>query len=264
MDYLITLNYTALKFLPYCTIDTTKPLFIYLPGMDGSGELLVAQTEIWENFDVRCVYIPPEKLGWQELTDKLVSLIKEELILDGERKIYLCGESFGACLALKSIEFIPHLIDQVILINSASGFKQRPILNLGTYITAIMSDFIYQNSTLLLLPFLAKLEAITKEKVNKLLQLMQEVPPKIVSWRLSLLQNFQYEPPQSHPRLLIIASAEDKLLPSVLEAKKLKQMFPDSEMTILPESGHCCLLEQKVDLYKIINTEKISAQLNLC
>ena len=115
-----------------------------------------------------------------------------------------------------------------------------------------MSDFVYQSSTLLLLPFLAKLEAISKEQVNKLLGLMREVPPKIVSWRLSLLQNFHCEPPQSYPRLLIIASAQDKLLPSVSEARKLKQMFPDSTMTILPDSGHCCLLETQVDLYKII------------
>ena len=220
--------------------------------MDGSGELLEAQTEIWQNFDVRCVYMPPEEIGWQELTERLVTLIKEESTLDRERKIYLCGESFGACLALKLIEIIPHLIQNVILINSASGFKQRPLLNLGTCITAIMSDFVYHNSTLLLLPFLAKLEAITREQVKKLLQSMREVPPKIVSWRLSLLQNFQCNPPQSYPRLLIIASAQDQLLPSVSEAKKLKQMFPDSRMMILPDSGHCCLLETKIDLYKII------------
>ncbi len=224
--------------------------------MDGSGKLLESQTNIWKNFDVRCLYIPPTQMGWEEVTQRLVTLIKDELNLNGNRKIYICGESFGACLALKLIESIPYFIYKVILINSASAFNDRPLLNLGTYITDFMSDFIYRNSTLLLLPFLGKLEAITEPEKNKLLKAMQEVPPKIVSWRLSLLQNFQYKPVQSHPNLLIVASAQDQLLPSVAEGRKLKELFPNSEMTILPNSGHCCLLENKIDLYQIINDYK--------
>ena len=256
-DYKLLLNYlldrTTLKFLSYNSINTNKPLFIYLPGMDGSGELLDNQTQIWQNFDVRCLYIPPKEIGWEEITEQLVTLIKDELTLHEKRKIYICGESFGACLALKLIEYIPDFIHQVILINSASAFSERPLLNLGTYITNIMSDFVYHHSTLLLLPFLGKLEAIATKEKNKLLRVMQALPPKIVSWRLALLQNFQYQPLISHPRLLIIASAQDQLLPSVAEARKLTQIFPNSQMTILPDSGHCCLLENKVDLYQIID-----------
>ena len=245
-----------MKFLSSNFIKTDQPLFIYLPGMDGSGELLTSQKQIWQYFDVRCLYIPPKEMGWEEITHKLVTLIKEELTLHGDRKIYICGESFGACLALKLIECIPNFIDQVILINSASGFNERPLLNLGTYITRMMSDFIYRNATFLLLPFLGKLEAITTTEKNKLLKVMQNLPPKIVSWRLSLLQNFQYQPLSFHPPLLVIASAQDQLLPSVAEAKKLTKMFPNSHMTILPESGHCCLLENQVDLYNIIRCEQ--------
>lgn len=221
--------------------------------MDGSGELLTSQTQIWQNFDVRCLYIPPKEMNWEEITERLVTLIKNERILHGERKIYICGESFGACLALKLIEYIPDFIHQVILINSASAFNEQPVLRLGTHITKMMSDFVYRNATLLLLPFLAKLEAIAIKEKNKLLKVMQEVPPHIVSWRLALLQTFQYQVVSNYPRLLIIASAQDQLLPSVAEAKKLNQNFPNSQMTILPNSGHCCLLENHVDLYKIID-----------
>uniref|UniRef100_A0ACD5GWX7 Uncharacterized protein n=1 Tax=Desertifilum tharense IPPAS B-1220 TaxID=1781255 RepID=A0ACD5GWX7_9CYAN len=36
------------------------PLFIFLPGMDGTGQLLRSQTSSLEQaFDVRCLAIPP-------------------------------------------------------------------------------------------------------------------------------------------------------------------------------------------------------------
>jgi pimeloyl-ACP methyl ester carboxylesterase len=252
-----------LKLLVYQPINTHKPLFIYLPGMDGSGELLASQTQIWQKFDVRCLYIPPKEMNWEEIIDKLVTLIKNELTLHGERKIYLCGESFGACIALKLIARIPDFIHQVILINSASAFNEQPILRLGPYITKMMSDLVYRNATLLLLPFLAKLEAIAIHEKNRLIKVMQQVPPQIVSWRLALLQTFQYQVVSNYPRLLIIASAQDQLLPSVAEARKLNQVFPNSQMTILPNSGHCCLLENQVDLYKIIdNYHQKSGKIN--
>lgn len=231
--------------------------------MDGSGELLASQPQIWRNFDVRCLYISPQPMSWAEITQKLILLIQDELTIHGKRRIYLCGESFGACLALQLMKYIPGLIHQVILINSASAFQEQPLLNLGPYITKLMSEFVYRRSTLLLLPFLGNLEAITSKEKKRLLRAMQALPPEVVSWRLALLQEFQYPPSVSHPRFLIIASAQDKLLPSVAEAKKLSQIFPNSQMTILPDSGHCCLLETQVDLYKIIHYYNRSPQIQL-
>lgn len=243
-------------FLPTQTINTTNPIFIYLPGMDGSGKLLQSQTQIWQNFDVRCVAIPPlHGIEWQELTQQLVNLIQQQLKVNDNREIYLCGESFGACLAMKLMETIPNIFTKVILINSASAFSQRPWLNLGTYITQIMPDFIYRGSTLLLLPFLAKLEALTIRERQRLLRVMTLLPPNIVSWRISLLEKFfldQHKLKKYEKEVLIIAGGEDQLLPSVAEATRLKSIFSQTKISILTHSGHCCLLEKNIDLCKII------------
>jgi len=245
-----------LIFLPTKTINTTNPLFIYLPGMDGSGKLLKSQTQIWQNFDVRCLAIPPHYgIEWQELTQQLITLIQQQLKLNNNREIYLCGESFGGCLALKLMEKMPNFFTKVILVNSASAFHQRPWLNFGTYITQIMPDFIYRNSTLLLLPFLAKIEALTMKERQRLLNVMTLLPPNIVSWRINLLEKFainQHKLKQYEKEVLIIAGGEDKLLPSVEEATRLKSIFSQAKISILTHSGHCCLLEKNVDLCKII------------
>jgi pimeloyl-ACP methyl ester carboxylesterase len=224
--------------------------------MDGSGKLLKSQSQIWQNFDVRCVAIPPHHgIEWLELTQQLVTLIQQQLKVNGGREIYLCGESFGACLAIKLMEKMPDIFTKVILINSASAFRERPWLHWGTYVTRMMPDFIYRGSTLLLLPFLAKLEALNLRERQRLLRVMASLPPTTVSWRINLLEKFfldQNKLNKYKKDVLIVASAEDQLLPSVEEAKRLKSLFTQSQISILPYSGHCCLLEKEVDLLKII------------
>lgn len=224
--------------------------------MDGSGKLLKNQTQIWQNFDVRCVAIPPHHgIEWAELTQQLINLIQQQLKINENREIYLCGESFGACLAMKLMEKMPNIFTKVILINSASAFNQRPWLNWGTYITQIMPNFIYRGSTLLLLPFLAKLEALNLRERQRLLRVMASLPPTIVSWRINLLEKFFLDQNQLNEYkkdVLIVAGGEDQLLPSVEEAKRLNQMFSQSKVSILTHSGHCCLLEKNVNLCKII------------
>ena len=50
-----------------------KPLFVFLPGMDGTGQLLRTQIPDLETvFDIRCLAIPPDDLStWDELSAKV-------------------------------------------------------------------------------------------------------------------------------------------------------------------------------------------------
>ncbi len=190
------------------------------------------------------------------LTDKVINLINEELKNYQQKQVVICGESFGGCLALNLIAKVPDLFSQIILINPASSFYQRSWLNLGSYITQVLPYSFYANLTFVLLPFLAKLEALDFPERKALLSAMQSIPPKVVSERINLINNFTLEPNLirsfSKP-VSLIASGEDRLLPSVEEVYRLQQFFPRSEVKILPDSGHCCLLEKKVDLTEIIS-----------
>ena len=254
-----------LKFLTNQITNPLKPLFIYLPGMDGSGKLLQKQAKLSQLFNLRCLSIAPESIpNWDNLTDKVVNLIYQELANQPHAQVFLCGESFGACLALKLIAKVPQLFSQVILVNPASSFNQRPWLNLGSYVTQLMSESFYSGLTFILLPFLAKLEALYYQEKRDLLFAMQSIPPRIVSERINLINNFYIEIHKlqsfSHP-VLIVASGEDKLLPSVDEAYRLQQIIPQTKISILPHSGHCCLLEKNIDLVEILqNYQSISLE----
>lgn len=224
--------------------------------MDGTGKLLHNQFCLWNNFEVRCLSIPSDDYSnWLNLTEKVILLIQQELNNNHFDHVYLCGESFGGCLALKLIENQPSLFDRLILINPASSFQKRSWLNLGSVITQVIPDFIYFNSTSILLPFLAKLERIKPHLHQDLLTAMQSISPKTVSWRISLLNQFNvinFKLRNFTRPVLIIASALDDILPSTEEASRLSLLFPNTQLKILPFSGHSCLLEKDINLYEIL------------
>jgi pimeloyl-ACP methyl ester carboxylesterase len=237
-----------------------RPLLIYVPGMDGTGKLLRLQTKTLAAYcDVFCLSIPPDRLdNWEQLTKTALREIETALEGKSRRYVYLCGESFGGCLALKIALAAPWLFQRLILVNPASCFNQRPILGLGIGITRLLPDWLHGYSALSLLPFLADLSRIAPLDRQSLLASMKSLPPQVVSWRLFLLQNFQVSSAE-FSRLtlptLIIASAADRLLPSITEAQRLVKEIPNSKMVILPNSGHACLLETDVNLYHILDRQ---------
>jgi pimeloyl-ACP methyl ester carboxylesterase len=235
-----------------------RDLFIYLPGMDCTGQLFRTQVaEIGAQFDIRCLAIPPMLLlSWQDLTAQVVKLIEAEIAqrADGQ-SIYLCGESFGGCLALQVATHSPKLFDRLILVNPAIAFQRQPWLGWGGQIMQWIPDLVYDFSAVGFLPFLAALERYNPIEGLKLLEAMQTVPKATSMWRMSLLQTFELErlalDRLAYP-VLAIASGADRLLPSVADARYLLSKLPQGELVVLPDSGHACLLEREVSLYGIM------------
>jgi pimeloyl-ACP methyl ester carboxylesterase len=244
-------------FLTPQKVQLAYPLLIYLPGMDGTGQLFRLQTTNLElAFDVRCLAIPSQDLSsWDILTKNVLSLIYAELGKNQERSIYLCGESFGGCLALKVATHAPDLFERIILINPASAFQLSPWVDWISPITDFVPPFFYELGALGLLPFLASLPRMSRSVRHELLKAMRSVPPETISWRLSLLRNFDVDIQhlqKLHQQVLLIAGGSDRLLPSQSEVERLISILPNSKTVLLPDSGHACLLEAAVNLYEII------------
>lgn len=241
------------------------PLFVFLPGMDGTGRLLRTQTVGLESaFDVRCLAIPPDDLtNWQVLTETVVALIEAELAQSPDRPVYLCGESFGGCLAMKVALFAPHLFDRLILVNPASSFRRKQLVAWGSQVTRWLPEFAYRLSSIALMPFLAHLGRVTEGDRQTFYEAVLSVPQKTSIWRLSLLGEFDItdeQLSQLQQPVLLLASAADRLLPSLTEIEHLEQWFPHAQAVVLPHSGHACLLEAGVNLYEIMKTQNFLSE----
>ncbi len=235
-----------------------KPLFIFFPGMDGTGSLLRHQIETFNlgaAFDIRCLTIPPDDLStWQQLTHSVITLLRQEIRLN-QRPVYLCGESFGGCLALQVAIGVPELLHRIILVNPASCFSQQAWLKWGSYVPGWVPTPIYQFGVVGFLPFLGSLGRMAARESQDLLTAMQSVSHLSSTWRLNLLREFEIHPHQlaqiSHPTLAI-ASTDDLLLPSVSESQRLIQFMPNAQRLLLKNSGHACLLETEINLMQIL------------
>ncbi|MBN3910008.1 MAG: alpha/beta hydrolase [Nostoc sp. NMS1] len=255
----MTISEVELKpcFLTPKRVQPEYPLLVYLPGMDGTGQLLRSQTAGLETgFDVRSLALPRQDLNtWDVLTQSVLDLIDAELEKSSQRPVYLCGESFGGCLAMKVAIQAPHLFKRTILINPASSFRLRPWLSWASQLTYLVPSGLYDVGALGLLPFLASLPRISRSDRHELLKTMRSVPAETVLWRLSLLREFDVDEEKlsrlTQP-VLLIAGASDRLLPSVTEVKRIANILPNNKIVVLPHCGHACLLEQDINLYKIL------------
>jgi len=238
-----------------------KPLLIFFPGMDGTGSLLRHQIETFNlgaTFDIRCLSIPPDDLStWEQLTQSVIGLLGREIRLH-QRPVYLCGESFGGCLALQVAVVAPNLLDRIILVNPASCFNQQTWLLWGSYLPGWVPTPIYHVGVTGLLPFLGSLDRMAPRESQDLLAAMQSVSHPSSIWRLNLLREFEIHPHQlakiPHP-VLAIASTHDLLLPSVNESHRLTQFIPKAQKVILKNSGHACLLETEINLIQILHAQ---------
>ncbi|MCP9785256.1 alpha/beta fold hydrolase, partial [Cyanobium sp. N5-Cardenillas] len=236
------------------------PKFIFLPGMDGSGKLLQPQVHrLQSDFDICSFSIPANDLtGWDGLTEQVVQLIKTERQQDPSRPIVLCGESFGACLALNLAANYPRLCDRLVLVNPASSARRQPWMQMGVSFTQWLPSSLYRLSTLSLLPFLIDPQRVSRFNQTALLAAMRSVTPSSAAWRLSLLRQFALEElplERIEQPVLILASGSDRLLPSVAEARRIAMYLPRAKTALLPKSGHACLLETEVKLHSLLRSQ---------
>ncbi len=234
-----------------------RPLFIFLPGMDETGkELMTLQTTGLETvFDVRCFVIPATIFAsWESLAQQLLDLIQAEL-KQASRQIYLCGESFGTCVALTAMAKAPELFDRIILVNSASSFHRVSLLTLGSFLLPWTPQFLYDVSSILAIPLLAQVTRVSSNTGQALVKATQATPKRTAEQRLELLRNFRIDEAKlqkiAQP-VLLIGSQNDHLLPSVAEAYRLAKSLPNAQIITLPGSGHACLVESDVDLMALL------------
>jgi pimeloyl-ACP methyl ester carboxylesterase len=231
------------------------PLFIFFPGMDGTGKLLHKQIDgLALKFDIRCMTIDSnDRTDWTGLVDRSLTLIDQELAAGQE--LYLCGESFGACLAMQVAGRLAKNVAKLVLINPASSFMRLPWLAWSSALSGLLPDVLYPTSANILVNFLIATDRVAATERQSLVDAMLSVNPQAAAWRLNLLRRFQVHsivPDIIDIPVLLIAGELDRLLPSLLEVKILQRLLPKSKTTLLPSSGHACLLEKDIHLADLL------------
>lgn len=254
-------NPDTLTFLEPAGVQHRQPLFVFLPGMDGTGALLETQLAgLLPWFDIRCLVLPQDTdHGWDDLAAAIAQRIREDLAHspNPDRDIYLCGESFGGCLALKVALHLPHRFSHLILVNPASSFNRRIWTGWAVEVVRSLPVSLYSMACSILMPFLANLNRVSSSEQKTLLNAMRSVGYASAVHRVFMLRDFDFSDEDYQAirqPTLIIASRGDRLLPSLTEAERLAALMPNATIQALPKSGHACLLEKDINLYEILKS----------
>ena len=245
-----------LNLIPLTDLDPQKPLLVYVPGMDGSGVLIQPQLQsLKAHFEVWGVEIDPQddRCSWDNLIEALQHRLQK--LNPHRRCLYLCGESFGGCLALQTLRHDPTLSDRLILVNCASAFQHQFLLRFSVPLIHWFAPILYFPASVVLLQFLADWQRVPEQQQQDLLYWIQAVKPQTAAWRLSLLDRINLDDwdfGHLQQPALIIAAGSDRLLASVEESDRLLRKLPNAQRIILPESGHTCLLESEVNLAQLL------------
>lgn len=247
---------------------------IYVPGIDGTGLGAQQQLEsLARGFQLESFLIPfKDKTNFQGLVDQFCFYLKNEIEPQAEgRMVYLLGESFGALLTLAAAYECREFIDRVILVNPATAFSSSIWSNFAPMLPAVPKP-LYPFVSSIIAPlvvnpvdYLLKKSPPTNvlqsglEMLGTLDLVAENVDEKVISWRLEVVrqglshvESFLHKIPQ---RTLILAAEDDRLLPSVEEADRLKTLMLRAFVKTLPRRSHAFMEDSGLDLLQIIKDE---------
>ncbi|CAI7824234.1 unnamed protein product, partial [Closterium sp. NIES-53] len=164
--------------------------------------------------------------------------------------VTVVAESFGAGVALSLAATHSHLVAHLVICNSASGFRRQPALQLGAMLAPFAPDIpvLAQLSSLALAPLLSDWDSLGEQERTLITPPFSTtvLPAATVARRVAMMAALQPSDAMLHSitaSTLLIASGEDRLIPSVEEAYGLATCIPSCRIKILPFSGHMALLE---------------------
>lgn len=140
----------------------SKPLLLYIPGLDGTGFAASAQFDgLHKDFNLSCLNIPVnDRSGFSDIVQLVVEYlegvrVEQSEIASGSQSnsIYLLGESMGGLLSLGVAQQRPDLVDKLLLVNPASSFDRSAWPSIGPLLP-LLPEAIYQGLPYALAPVL--------------------------------------------------------------------------------------------------------------
>ncbi|KAI8467052.1 MAG: hypothetical protein J3K34DRAFT_472042 [Monoraphidium minutum] len=163
-----------------------RPLLVYLPGTDGTGQAILPQVPnlIKAGFDVRCLYIPPsDRSSWSQLQSQLLYLLQEALQARPPhlRRATLVAESFGGCLGLRAALAAPQLFSSLVLLNPATSFGGSlgglSSFVAATNLLALFPKDMYTTAQTVMMPLLADSDRVSRAGADALRSMLFMTPP---------------------------------------------------------------------------------------
>jgi 3-oxoadipate enol-lactonase len=238
--------------IPPYRVEGSGPLLIYIPGLDGTGELFFKQGPLLAE-SYRVVTFRSREGGgfsYDDLTDDVAAIIED----NEESRATILGESFGGTVAFSFALRYPAMVERMVVVNSFPRFRRRLQIRLGAWLASVLplSTTWLARSGASFLGLLA--DGVRPEDRRRFFAAIRTVKRESYARRLKLIAEFNVEDRlhEIQAPTLFIAGEKDLLIPSVREARAMARRMPRAVVRVIEGAGHACLMGNRVNLARIL------------
>jgi pimeloyl-ACP methyl ester carboxylesterase len=228
------------------------PPILYIPGLDGTGQLFVRQAEqLKSQFTVITFPLRNEApFSYSDLVADVISILDQEHI----EKAIIVGESFGGTIALYFALEHQNRIERLILVNTFPFFRRRVLLKLAKLLLPLaFVPMVRKGRDILARPVLLS-ELVDEKGIEVLLKHSWTHNYETYIQRLKLIASHDVRSRLSEITIpvIIVAAGRDKIIASIKEANLMASHIPDAQIHTLPKHGHACLLSGSFSLKDLL------------
>lgn len=238
---------------PRLCVDGAGLPLIFVPGMDGTGQLFYRQVpSLAPRFRVATYALRDDADRMETLVEDLDRVIRA-LAPDGEPAVVV-GESFGGALALSFALTHPKRIRTLVVINSFPRFL--PQFRLRLALGGIhMMPWGVMTAVRRVTAFRLHSRHTHRSEVRHFLEKTKQTTRQGYINRLRILKDYDIRDRLREIQVptLFLAANEDHLIPSVEQASYMAARVPGATMHVLEGHGHACLIAPGVDLGEILD-----------
>lgn len=241
-------------------VEGRGPLLIYIPGLDGTGELFFKQKPGLVGSH-RVVSVHQRDRGeftYDDLADDVAAIIKEI----GEERAIILGESFGGTVALWFALKHPEMIDRLIVINSFPRFRDRLRIRLAAWLAPVVPFRATWALRVAASTLGLYVDGVRGEDRRRFFKAIRTVTQEGYARRLRLIADLDIEDRLLEIAVptLFVAGDKDLLVPSVKEAERMARRMPNARVKVIKGAGHACLLGDRLRVADLLAPELTSGQ----
>ncbi len=233
-------------------IEGAGPPLVYVPGMDGTGNLFYRQVPaLARRFRVATYQLRDDARDMHTLVADLI-LVLGQVAPDAAPAI-LVAESFGGALALSMTLQRPDLVRALVLLNTFPYFRPQHRLHLAMAAIRLM-PWGMMRIVRRVTAFRLHSRHTHRDDMRRFLELTAPTTQRGYLGRLGILTRYDVRERLREVRVptLLLAADEDHLIPSVEQARLMAALIPRATTMVLRGHGHSCFLTRSLDLDPIL------------
>lgn len=251
-NHIVVDEQPSTRYLPRYDVEGSGPLLIFISGLDGTGQLFFKQSPALSRSFRVVTYRSRErgKFTYEDLADDVAAIIKDL----GEQRATIVAESFGGGVALTFALRHPQMIARLAVINSFPRFRDRLQIKLGAWLASVLPFPALWPMRKAACTLGLWADGVTKEDRRRFFDAVRTVEGEGYARRLQLIRDLDIEGELSRIQAptLFIAAEKDRLIRSVLEARRMAERMPRATVRTIKGAGHACLLGNRVRLAEIL------------